>query len=406
MTRAENPGILDWAIVGGGIHGVHVALRLLDEGRVRPESLTIVDPAERLLARWRECTEVTGMAYLRSPSVHHIGPTPTCLLHFAGKRKNRQLGLFAPPYNRPLLALFNAHCDHLIDSARLDERHVRGRVEECAADRDRVTLQLTDGRELTARNVVLALGASEEPHWPDWAPRDPRLHHVFAPGFNGWPVGEAETVAVIGGGISAAQVAVRLAAEAHKVVLISRHALREHQFDSDPGWLGPKYMARFQRTRDLSRRRAMIAEARHRGSLPPDVRRALQHSMDRGRVTRHEASVERCEPHADGLRIHLSSDSVVEAQRVLMATGYTPTRPGGRLVDGLIESARLPCAPCGFPVVDSALRWHPRVHVTGPLAELELGPSSRTIAGARRAADRIVSAQLEENPNVPQAFAS
>jgi len=63
-------------------------------------------------------------------------------------------------------------------------------------------------------------------------------------------------------------------------------------------------------------------------------------------------------------------------------------------LDWLITAARhrasLPCASCGYPIVDTALRWHPHVHVSGPLAELELGPASRNIAGARMAADRLV----------------
>ena len=45
----------------------------------------------------------------------------------------------------------------------------------------------------------------------------------------------------------------------------------------------------------------------------------------------------------------------------------------------------------GYPIIDPSLRWHPR-YVTGPLAELELGPSSRNIAGARRAGERILEA--------------
>ena len=60
------------------------------------------------------------------------------------------------------------------------------------------------------------------------------------------------------------------------------------------------------------------------------------------------------------------------------------------LIDQLIESAQLACADCGYPIVDAALRWHSRVFVSGALAELELGPSSRNIAGARRAAERII----------------
>ena len=75
---------------------------------------------------------------------------------------------------------------------------------------------------------------------------------------------------------------------------------------------------------------------------------------------------------------------------MLLASGFGVERPGGVLIDQLIESAQLACADCGYPIVDAALRWHSRVFVSGALAELELGPSSRNIAGARRAAERII----------------
>ncbi|MGB1278266.1 MAG: hypothetical protein ACPG77_21145, partial [Nannocystaceae bacterium] len=88
----------------------------------------------------------------------------------------------------------------------------------------------------------------------------------------------------------------------------------------------------------------------------------------------------------------LEKSGVIEVDRVLLATGFSSARPGGSMVDDLIASASLPCARCGYPIVDTALRWHPRIHVTGPLAELELGPASRNIAGARRAGDRLVDA--------------
>jgi hypothetical protein len=40
-------------------------------------------------------------------------------------------------------------------------------------------------------------------------------------------------------------------------------------------------------------------------------------------------------------------------------------------------------------VVSKALRWARGLYVMGPLAELELGPTARNIAGARKAADRL-----------------
>ena len=93
-----------------------------------------------------------------------------------------------------------------------------------------------------------------------------------------------------------------------------------------------------------------------------------------------------------GGQLFETTEATLKTDRVLLATGFASRRPGGSMVDGLIDSASLPCASCGYPIVDSALRWHPRVYVSGPLAELELGPAARNIAGARRAGDRLVDA--------------
>ena len=77
------------------------------------------------------------------------------------------------------------------------------------------------------------------------------------------------------------------------------------------------------------------------------------------------------------------------------------------MLDQLVASASLPCAPCGFPLVDAALRWHPSVHVVGPLAEIELGPIAGNISGARRAGERILASlegpdALVEDPAPPK----
>lgn len=45
---------------------------------------------------------------------------------------------------------------------------------------------------------------------------------------------------------------------------------------------------------------------------------------------------------------------------ILLATGFDAQRPGGKLVDGLQTQLSLPCAKCGFPIVDTHLRWHPQ----------------------------------------------
>ena len=389
---------LDWLIIGGGIHGTHIAARLLADADVMPDRLRILDPAERLLDRWRTCTSTTGMAHLRSPSVHHLDLDPLSLQNFAGTGKHRRRGVFAPPYDRPSLALFNEHCDRVEQRFGLAALHIKERATRCTIECDAVVVELGDGRILETANLVLAVGAGEQPRWPTWAPRnDPHVQHVFDPAFDAWPV-SPESVAVVGGGISAGHVAMRLLAEGHDVHLVSRHALRQHQFDSDPGWLGPKYTTDFSREPDRDRRRAVISAARHRGSVPPDLGRSLRRAIRRERIQWHEGEVTGVVEHAEGLKIGLAPGDDLIVDRMLLATGFASRRPGGSLVDDLVTSATLPCASCGYPIVDTALRWHPRVYVSGPLAELELGPVSRNIAGARRAGERIVDA-VRTNPS-------
>ena len=383
---------MDFLIIGGGIHGVHIATRLVGEADVAPEKIRIVDPGDELLGRWRTCTATTGMSYLRSPSVHHLDLDPFSLLRFAGKKKRRDPGLFVPPFDRPDLGLFNAHCDRVMETYGLSDLHIRDRAVECSLHHDAARVRLASGCEMATQNIVLALGAGERPSWPEWAPRgDDRIRHIFEPGFDGWP-SSGEPVAVIGGGISAVQVALRLVESDRPVHLVSRHALRQHQFDSEPGWLGPKLMKDFNRERNMDRRRARITDARHRGSVPREVHRALRIAVTRGQVCWHEKEVAGIEAGRDGLRVRLSSDMVLDVGRVLLATGFASKRPGGAMVDSLIDSASLPCASCGYPIVDSGLRWHPRIYVSGPLAELEVGPAARNIAGARRAGDKVVAA--------------
>lgn len=386
-----------WTIVGGGIHGVHIAARLVLEAGISPAKICIVDPAAQLLSSWRKNTETTGMTHLRSPSVHNLGVDAFSLQHFAGRRKYRKSGLFAWPYNRPALQLFNDHSERVIVESGISACHKQSRVEGLKIEGDalRVTTKLgqKQEQEFHSERVVLAIGMGEQLQWPHWAPaQDPRVAHIFD--FKN-PLDfddlSQRHVAIVGGGISAAQVALRLVELGSRVEIIARHSLRSHQFDSDPGWLGPKYMAGFRRERDYARRREMIVQARHRGSIPPDTGRALQRAIQGGKLVWRSASVSQVQTTPDRLLLGLASEEQLGVDRLLLATGFLSKRPGGAMIDQLILDADLPCAQCGYPRVDSHLRWHPRIRVSGPLAELELGPTSRNIAGARNAATRIIS---------------
>ena len=195
----------------------------------------------------------------------------------------------------------------------------------------------------------------------------------------------------MGGGISAAQAACSLAGQGVRVTLVTRHEARVHLFDSDPIWLGPKGMTPFLREPSYQRRRATIDDARRRGSLPPEVFRRLDALAQGGRLTLVEDDIVSATIDGDA-SVVLSlrrGQRAITADRVVLATGFLPHRPGGALVDDAIDRFGLACGDCGYPLVSRSLEWTPGLFVTGPLAELELGPTARNISGARAAGIRL-----------------
>ena len=400
--------MLEWLIIGGGPHGVHAATRLIGEAEISPEAVAILDDEEALLDRWRRTTRNTGMRYLRSPVVHHLDLSSASLQRFAGSGGGRRIeNPFTRPYSRPCLELFDRHCDKVIEEFSLEDLHVRGRANalEIAEHGVRVGFERAPsgkGRdEIEAEKVILALGAPQDPAWPDWgldvaaeacdANQPSPIAHIFDAGFELVDDPDDEAIAVIGAGISGVQVAVRLAREGRRVFLISRHPLRVHQFDADPGWQGPKYMAGFSRLSDPGERRARILEARHRGSISADVHSELRRGLKAETIVHIEGAEVESAALKDGrTRLDLG-DRSLEVDRVLLATGFPSHRPGGEWLDQAIAAHDLPCSECGYPLVDRGLRWHPRVLVTGSLAELEIGPVSRNLSGAQRAGERIAA---------------
>ena len=148
--------ILDWLVIGGGVHGVHIAASLIGQGKVDSKAIRIVDPGKRLLERWRTCAQTTGMTHLRSPAVHNLDLSPWSLIEFAKGQKRNRTNQFAPPYDRPNLRLFNEHCDRVIDAFGLDDLHIRARAASCSVGCDAVTVELSNGEAVSAERVVLA----------------------------------------------------------------------------------------------------------------------------------------------------------------------------------------------------------------------------------------------------------
>jgi lysine/ornithine N-monooxygenase len=284
--------------------------------------------------------------------------------------------------------LFQRHCRRVIEANRLEDLHVRARARGVRSDGRRLVVE-TDGPTLRTRRLLLAIGLGEQPCWPAWALRlkraGARIAHVFDPGFERRAWRQASRTVVIGGGITAVQTALQLHAESRgQVHLLSRHALRERQYDFDPCWIGPKCLRAFYRT-GFRRRRELIDKARISGSLPIEILETFIRTLNGARLGITEGQCTAAAPTPDGgIRLETSGGPLAADQAVL-ATGFETRRPGGDFVDRLIRDFRLACNPCGYPIVSPDLRWADRIYATGPLAELQLGPCARNIVGARNA---------------------
>ena len=389
--------MLEWLIIGGGIHGTHLSNLLMNQLGVGSDDLRVLDPHDRLLETWCRNTSNCGMYYLRSPATHHIDLPVLSLYRFAKSDEGKPYRDFIPPYNRPSLTLFQQHCAHVIAANRLARVHIKKRALAIKKDIGNCIKIETGSGDIRARKVLLAIGLGEQPNWPGWADRLKQqggdIRHLFETGFNRNALNDCDRTIVIGGGITAVQVALKLSEErSGEIVVLSYHELCERYYDFNPCWIGPKCLTDYYQL-NYRQRRDVIDRERIPGSTPAEVLDAFMAARKRGNPKFRRAVVTAASL-SDG-RIRLETDAgTVEADRILLATGVVDRRPGSPLIEQAISEFNLACNSCGYPIVGKDLRWAEHIFVTGPLAELQVGPCARNIIGARNAG-KFLAATLD-----------
>ncbi|WNF35016.1 FAD-dependent oxidoreductase [Bacillaceae bacterium IKA-2] len=382
----------EWLIIGGGIQGCTMASYLRKGLSVQADEMVIIDPKDKPLDNWRKFTKNLEMAYLRSPSIHHLDPSSFSLEKFAKKHRDKDFVQFYAPYDRPNIHLFNDHCEAIFSKIEIEKSWVQGNVIGLMKTAKGWVVNLENGEELKAKNVVIAIGLSEQLNWPDWAKfakeNGANIDHVFD---EKDPLNVSNSVVIIGGGISGAHAAIKWSKILpNKVTLITRHPLTIHQFDSDPGWLGPKYMSKFSKIQCFEERRKEIKAARFPGSLPSEIKRKLEKLEKTGKINILIDEVIEANNDKQFL-LQLKSGTQLIVDQVLIATGFEQKPPGMDWLGKLIQTYCLPCATCGYPTPKPSLEWKEGLYLLGALAELQLGPVARNISGARRGAERIIS---------------
>lgn len=391
---------LEWLIIGGGVHGTLVSHFLTATGRAERDRLRVLDPHEHPMAVWHRCARSVGMRYMRSPSVHHLDLSPSSMRTFAGLHQIGARG-FAQPYHRPRLDVFEAHCDWVIDKHALRSLRCQGLAQGLRRDPTGEGWCVpTDRGELRARRVVLAQGSMHALARPQWARAlgpTGRIEHVLDAGFSRAAIPPDDDVAIVGGAISAAQLALALATpppRGGRVVVLARRPARTRQFDTEPGWLGPRHLRGFAQEPCLRERRRQIEEARGGGTISPEEWRRVRRAVAAGQLRWQHDEVISGQIHPPHHRVELSlrGGEVLRVDRVVLATGFERRPPLAPWLEHAARELALPRAPCGTPVLDPHLQWASGLFVTGAGAELQLGPVARNVAGARMAAQRLLAA--------------
>jgi thioredoxin reductase len=380
----------EWIIIGGGIHGCTVAAHLVKKKKVSIHKICVIDPYKEPLFKWKRLTGLIDMPYLRSPFVHHLDTDPFSLNSYKkGGEEN-----FYGPYKRPALSLFNQHSYAVLEEIEISKAWFQGKVEHVEKSRNGWGVTTDNLAHFHGKNIVIATGMNNQLAYPSWGSdlvvaRPKQVGHLFAESL---PITEPPIV-LIGGGISAAHMVVKLSKQfPGQVFQIARHPYRVNDFDSDPGWLGPKYMSGFEKLSRYEERRNAIDHARHKGSMPSEIANKLRNLKRKNAFTFIQDEIQSWTVTGDEIILHLTKEkSIVKAKTILFATGFSKEVMKVDWLQKLIQEEKLTCAKCGFPVVKEDLSWCNHLFVTGPLAELEIGPVSRNISGARKAAERIVN---------------
>lgn len=375
------------AIIGAGIQGITLALRLLEKG-IR--DFCLIDPEEPL-SNWKRMTGRTGMGYLRSPGSHHPGPKHNSLFSYAPipeKNANSSGQLYYPPYFRPNLQLFNSFCEALIHQNKINDHLVNAKVlsieranNQTGKEHTGYVLYTNDSAAVYADSVVLAQGWTElNIPYPEI---DGRSAHIFSADFTKLKLEKNKRILILGAGLSAVQKALHLAGQGYDVSLASRRELKAHLFDSDPCLIGPKCGIGFKNlAEDVKLRKRFIADHSYPGTVPFDFFYKIRNAIGLkkvGHIIDPELSII---DKTDYFDCHGNSFDIL-----IQATGFKKNH--SKLLTDFAQKNEIPLYNS---LPDNNLQYFPRLYVMGFSASLRLGGFAPNIIGGRKSAEIIAQA--------------
>jgi glycine/D-amino acid oxidase-like deaminating enzyme len=376
---------LKWLVIGAGLHGVGMTNLLIHKYGVSPHQVLLVDSDDQPCTGWFRNSRNCGMKVMRSSMKQHVGLSPDELVLFAQENwlESEIIG------DRPSLTLFDCHLNQVITS--ISQRFETASV---TAIKRRGFFKLgieTDRGLIEASNVLICIGQPMN-HIPHWATQLSAVSHVFAPDFD--PSADpAAVVAIVGGGITAAHLALRFSrSQLTPPVLICQREIPISPLDFHPDWVdyNSSKCAGFRALafQPPAKRRELLNAERtpYKGSMPKIVADELDEARAKEQVHVEIDEVTELQPQGSILKVMLKSGKALLVSRLILATGLESTLPQDHWLYQTASDLRLPIHD-GYPVLNPGQRWldgqiaQGGIYFSGRLAELTVGPVSGNIAG-------------------------
>jgi hypothetical protein len=386
----------DLAIIGAGPQALTLITHLFQKKKQWNRKIRIFDPSGRWLKQWDHQFAAQEIPHLRSPAVHHPHPNSFELRKFA---ENRLDELFEP-YSRPSTPLFRDFCQDVIQKYNLEQAVSQDRVEGIIPENRHFQLILASGEKITARRVVVANGGSN-PYFPEWVKKiscaypSSSLVHSQQIDLRNLEL-SAQKILIVGAGLTSGHLALGAIKRGAQVDLMSRRDLQEKIFDTDPGWLGPKYLKDFGEQTCWEKRLKMIQQARNGGSLTPTMMLQLRRLNHQGKlILRENCQIKSANWSDNQWQIKCDNGEVYHYDRIWLATGNQFQCENYPLLAEVWEKYPTPLIQ-GLPVLDPYLRIKgTQLFLMGGLTALRLGPTARNLSGGIKASRLIVEALVK-----------
>ncbi|KAL3921503.1 MAG: hypothetical protein SGARI_006665 [Bacillariaceae sp.] len=207
---------------------------------------------------------------------------------------------------------------------------------------------------------------------------------------------------VVGGGLTAVQVALQELKKRNRVILVSKRPLAEKHFDINVEWFDMrttnKCMADFYNN-SMSERKQALRDARRGGSVPPIYMQQIRQAEGKGILKCIVGDIE-CDSQNDadeGKTGEPQDDTPISSfavKDIVVACGVSPDCEKEGSLTSMIQSKWPTKIESGLPCVTQDLRWKEDVDlfVVGSMGALNIGPDAGNLMGIRRAAQIVANA--------------